>query len=291
MKTKLKPIIFSREIMFPYSDFRIIEEKEQPVVAFHKHDFGELVFILDGSGVHITEEEEYPLKRGDVFVIDGELAHGFTKLKKLHVANLLFCHEKFDALREEFKGLPGFNVLFDLEPSLRKSHGFKSKLHLEPDQINEITVLLNLLGKEYNNKLPWNEMATESIFKMIVIKVCRYYCHLDAPKTDILFKIEKSLNYMKHNFVKSITLARLAKEADMTIPVYRRIFKEVTNRPPINFLLQLRIAEAARLLTEENLKAKEAAARSGFNNQSYFVRTFKKVIGTTPKAYAKGRVE
>ncbi len=291
MKRKLKPAVFSREIIFPYSNFRVVEEKDQPVVAFHKHDFGELVFILDGSGVHITEKEEYQLKRGDVFVINGELAHGFTKLKKLHVANLLFCHERFDELRKEFKGLPGFNVLFDLEPSLRKSHGFKSKLHLDPDQINEITVLLNLLAKEYNNKLPWNEMATEIIFKMIIIKVCRYYCHIEAPKTDILFKIEKSLNYMKHNFVKQITLARLAKEADMTIPVYRRIFKEVTGRPPINFLLQLRIAEAARLLVEDNLKAKEAAARSGFNNQSYFVRTFKKEIGITPKAYTKGRAE
>jgi len=291
MKRKLKPAVFTREIIFPHSEFCVLEEKEQPVVAFHKHDFGELVFILDGSGVHITEEEEYPLKRGDVFVIDGELAHGFTKLKKLHVANLLFCHERFNDLREEFKGLPGFNVLFDLEPSLRKSHGFKSKLHLDSDQINEITVLLNLLGKEYNNKLPWNEMATESIFKMIIIKVCRYYCHIEAPKTDILFKIEKSLNYMKHNFIKPITLARLAKEADMTIPVYRRIFKEITGRPPINFLLQLRIAEAARLLVEENLKAKEAATKSGFNNQSYFVRTFKKEIGTTPKAYARGMRE
>jgi len=291
MKRKLNPVIFTKKIIFPYSDFCVLEEKEQPVVAFHKHDFGELVFILDGSGVHITEEEEYPLKRGDVFVIDGELAHGFTKLKKLYVANLLFCHEKFNDLREEFKGLPGFNVLFDLEPSLRKRHGFKSKLHLNSDQINEITVLLNLLGNEYNNKLPWNEMATESIFKMIIIKVCRYYSHIEAPKTDILFKIEKSLNYMKHNFVKPISLARLAKEADMTIPVYRRIFKEITGRPPINFLLQLRIAEAARLLVEENLKAKEAAAKSGFNNQSYFVRTFKKEIGTTPKAYAKGMIE
>ena len=290
MKRKLKPVIFSREMLFPDSDFRVIEEKEQPVVAFHKHNFGELVFIISGSGIHITEEDEYPLKRGDVFVIDGELAHGFTKLKNLHLINIIYCHDKFNALRDDFKGLPGFNVLFDLEPVLRKSHGFKSKLHLEPDQINEITVLLKLLNKECINKLPWNKMAAESLFKMIVIQVCRDYCHLDAPKTDILFKIEKSLNYMKHNFVKSITLGRLAKEADMTIPVYRRIFKEITGLPPINFLLQLRIAEAARLLVEENIKVNEAATRAGFNNQSYFVRTFKKAFGATPKVYAKGKM-
>jgi len=172
---------------------------------------------------------------------------------------------------------------------LRKSHGFKSKLHLNSSQINEITALLKLLEKEYNNKLPWNKMAAESIFKMIVIKICRDYCHLDAPKTDILFKIERSLNFMKHNFVNPITLRQLAKEADMSIPVYRRIFKEITGLPPINFLLRLRIAEAARLLVEENLKVNEAAIKAGFNNQSYFVRTFKKVFGTTPKNYAKGK--
>ena len=290
MKRKLKPVVFSKKTLFPNADFRVIEEKEQPVVAFHKHNFGELVFIISGSGIHITEEDEYPLKRGDVFVIDGELAHGFTKLKNLHLINIIYCHDKFNALRDDFKGLPGFNVLFDLEPVLRKSHGFKSKLRLNPNQINEITFLLKLLNREYNNNLPWNQMAAESIFKMIVIQICRDYCHLDAPKTDILFKIEKSLNYMKHNFVKPITLGRLAKEADMTIPVFRRIFKEITGFPPINFLLKLRIAEAARLLVEENLKVNEAASRSGFNNQSYFVRTFKKAFGATPKVYARGKI-
>jgi len=291
MKAKIKPIIFSKEVIFPYSDFCVVEEKKQPVVAFHKHNFGEIVFILDGSGIHITEDEEYPLKRGDVFVVDGELAHGFTKLKNLHLVNILFCHERFDILRDEFKGLPGFNVLFDLEPTLRKNHGFKSKLHLSVSQINNISILLKLLKEESDYKLAWNKTAAESIFKMIVIQVCRDYCHLDAPKTDILFKIEKSLNYMKCNFVKPITLARLAKEADMTIPVFRRIFKEVTGKPPINFLLQLRIAESARLLVEENLKVNEAATRTGFNNQSYLVRSFKKEIGVTPKAYARGAIK
>jgi len=181
--------------------------------------------------------------------------------------------------------------LFDLEPSLRKNHGFKSKLRLDINQLNKILLLLKLFKEESDNKFPWKKDALESIFKMIVIQVCRDYCHLDAPKTDILFKIEKSLNFMKHNFVQPITLARLAEEANMTIPVFRKIFKDVTGRPPINFLLQLRIAEAARLLVEENLKAKDAAKRAGFNNQSYFVRTFKKAIGITPKAYARGRIE
>ena len=291
MKIKLKPIVFSKETIFPNSDFCTIEEKDQPVVAFHKHNFGEIAFIISGSGIHVTEDDEYPLKRGDVFVIDGDCAHGFTKLKNLHIVNIVFCHDKFNALREEFKGLPGFNVLFDLEPALRKSHSFKSKLHLNPDQTKEIYSLLKLLRKEFNNKLPWTEMAAESIFKMIVIQICRDYCHLDTPKTDILFKIEKSLNFMKHNFVKPITLGRLAKEAEMTIPVYRRIFKEITGLPPINFLLKLRIAEAARLLVEENLKVHEAATKSGFNNQSYFVRTFKNTFGVTPKVYAKAKIE
>jgi len=70
MKKKVKPIVFSKETLFPNSDFRVVEEKDQPVVAFHKHNFGEIVFIISGSGVHITEEDEYPLKPGDVFVID-----------------------------------------------------------------------------------------------------------------------------------------------------------------------------------------------------------------------------
>ncbi len=291
MKKKLKPIIFTKEIIFPDSDFCVVEEEDQPVVAFHKHNFGEIVFIISGYGTHVTEEEEYNLQTGDVFVVDSEHAHGFTKLNNLHLVNILYCHERFNILREEFKGLPGFNVLFDLEPSLRKNHGFKSKLRLDINQLNKILLLLKLFKEESDHKFPWKKDALESLFKMIVIQVCRDYCHLDIPKADILFKIEKSLNFIKHNYVKQITLARLAKEANMTIPVFRRIFKEVTGRPPINFVLQLRIAEAARLLVEENLKVKEVAEKAGFHNQSYFVRTFKRVIGVTPKTYAKGRIE
>ncbi len=285
MSKKTKTVTFRKSAFLHNANFYVTNPSIPKVIPFHKHEYGELVFILGGSVVHITEDGESILERGDVFVIEGEQAHGFKKLHNLKIFYILFDLDHFNTLRNEFKGLKGFNVLFGLEPSLRQNYNFKSMLKLNNEELDEISMLLNLYEKECRYNLPGKTDIIENYFKNIVTLLCRYYSLSSHSKNDVLLKMEKAINYMKLNFAKQITVEQLAKIAKMNISTFQRLFKQVTGYAPGIFLQQLRVNEAARILLTEKIKVKFAGIKVGFNNQSYFVKTFKRIIGITPQEY------
>jgi AraC-like DNA-binding protein len=288
MMKKIKPLLFQKKLFFPKTAFSVAREKKQPVIPPHKHDFGEIGFIIGGSAIHITENEETLIKRGDVFVVYGDCVHGFTKLNNLHILNILFDVNKFDSLRKEFNGLDGFNVLFGLEPHLRNNNSFYSILKLTNLQLKKIQALLRLYEEECCNQFPLKEVNVISFLKAIVIQLCRDYSHSDSSDSDINFKIEKIVNYIKQHFHEKITFEHLVDEAGMSATALRCYFKITTGYSPIKFLMRLRVAEAAQLLVEENIKVKNAGKKVGFHNQSYFVKTFREIMGVTPKEYSRG---
>ena len=126
--------------------------KNQDPVPLHTHNFDELVFIFSGSAVHVVDDDKYPIIRGDVFVVRGNHKHGYDNPKHLNVVNVLYQREYFESLKIKFANLPGFNALFVHEPMYRKKHKFKSKLHLNSQQLQKISRLLNFMIVEQNNE-------------------------------------------------------------------------------------------------------------------------------------------
>jgi transcriptional regulator GlxA family with amidase domain len=68
---------------------------------------------------------------------------------------------------------------------------------------------------------------------------------------------------------------------------FRRIFKEITDLPPQQFLLQLRLNKAAELLKSTSIPIKEIAALSGWDNVFYFSRLFRQKYHIPPHSYRK----
>ncbi len=112
--------------------FYIIIWTHREDLPLHRHSYTELVFILQGSAVHTVDGQEYPLKAGDVFVINGDKVHGFKQVQDLKLCNIMFDPERIMLRDTELKRLTGFQSLFILEPYYRKEHKFESRLMLDP---------------------------------------------------------------------------------------------------------------------------------------------------------------
>jgi AraC family transcriptional regulator len=69
----------------------------------------------------------------------------------------------------------------------------------------------------------------------------------------------------------------------------KRLFQRHHGTSPHQYLLERRIAKAARFLTETELPIAEVALETGFSSQSHFATAFKKKIGLSPKAYREAR--
>jgi AraC-like DNA-binding protein len=98
-------------------------------------------------------------------------------------------------------------------------------------------------------------------------------------------RIELSIDYMKQNFQKQITLTEVAKLAYMTDVSFSRFFKTHTGITFMDSLLELRLGHASRLLIDTTESIAEVAYNCGFNNISNFNRIFKKKKGCTPKEF------
>ncbi len=288
---KSNSIHYSKKHLFPHVDFYCVESENHPEIPLHTHDFGEIVFVIDGSATHVTEHGRYEIQRGDVFVIDGVQKHGYFKTKNLHLIDILYCHNHLEQLKEKFSNLPGFNVLFVLEPQHRKNHNFKSKLRLNETQLNKIIPLLKTYIEEAHLALPWGNIILESFFKAIVIETCRFYSNNKTNKAKQLFRIEKVINYINDNIDKQISLDELADVAGLNDQVFRILFKKTTGHTPTNYIIAQRIFIATNLFALENLSVSNVAERVGFQNKSYFVRKFKEIMGVTPGTYAKSRIK
>ncbi|MCS3800503.1 helix-turn-helix domain-containing protein [Niastella sp. OAS944] len=98
-------------------------------------------------------------------------------------------------------------------------------------------------------------------------------------------RIEKTLEYMNHNFDKPITLNEVARLANMSDAAFSRFFKQRTGNTFIDSLTEIRLGHASRMLIDTTQSVAEIAYHCGFNNISNFNRIFKKKKNCTPKDF------
>jgi YesN/AraC family two-component response regulator len=99
--------------------------------------------------------------------------------------------------------------------------------------------------------------------------------------------IQPAVSYIETYFYKNITLVELAEMSRLSIPHFRRVFKEIYKVPPIKYLNFVRINKAKDMIMSRMYSISEIAEKTGYPNVYYFSRVFKKLTGSSPKAYEK----
>lgn len=96
--------------------------------------------------------------------------------------------------------------------------------------------------------------------------------------------ISQLLRYINRNLSNDFTLAELAAEVNYSEYYICRLFKKMTGKTLTTYIQEKRIHEAACLLRSYD-SINQAAEQVGFNNYSYFYKTFKKFMGCGPAEY------
>ena len=108
------------------------------------------------------------------------------------------------------------------------------------------------------------------------------YSSQDARKVS---QIRPAINYIDANYNKPITLADVAKASHLSVSRLAHIFKEQMGITIIDYLTSVRIERAKQLLLATDQNCTEICFEVGYNNQSYFTRTFKGLVGMTPRQF------
>ncbi len=95
------------------------------------------------------------------------------------------------------------------------------------------------------------------------------------------------LKYLHNNYHRRISLKELAKESKQSVSNLCRTFKEGTGITVLDYLQNLRITMAKRLIEKTNYSIATVAKLIGMEDESYFSRIFKREVGTSPNRYRK----
>ncbi|MBC9930590.1 AraC family transcriptional regulator [Chitinophaga qingshengii] len=100
-------------------------------------------------------------------------------------------------------------------------------------------------------------------------------------------KINKVFEYIFQHFREEIALQEVANLIPMSGAAFCRFFKRSTNRTLLDFVKEVRIGHAARLLLEGQHNVAEACYNSGYNNMSNFNKHFKEIKGLSPREFLR----
>ncbi|MGE0866619.1 MAG: helix-turn-helix transcriptional regulator [Vicinamibacterales bacterium] len=90
---------------------------------------------------------------------------------------------------------------------------------------------------------------------------------------------------VEHDLVRAWTVPEMAAVLGISAGQLRRVVKEAQGATPRQWLCNLRLEQAARLLSDTRLRIKEVQARVGIADASHFARDFRDRFGTSPTEY------
>lgn len=104
-------------------------------------------------------------------------------------------------------------------------------------------------------------------------------------------RMKQMLQYMQDHYMEEISTSQVAGSALISVSECLRCFRSMINATPIAYLKQLRVQKAAELLTSTDWKVAEIGYKCGFQEMSYFAKSFREIKGCTPSEYRKRKLE
>lgn len=267
-----------------YSDKIDIEKKIlQESVYMHWHEFCELELVMDGEGIQ-RKNRTLPFSRG---VLSLQMPMDFHEviinsanppsLYSVKFAETFISPEIFQALMQ---GRRNEQIIL--------SGAEYENLKMEFDQ----------LYKEFTGKERFREILLKDMIEKILILFIREIEKPDEEKEEILHKTDTKfvpsydvlgacLNYIQNHYAENITLAEMAKQANMSQTYFSSFFKQNTGCTFRDYLKNVRLRYALSLLANSELPVYKVSEMTGFVSYEHFSRLFTKEVGIAPSSFRK----
>jgi len=260
-------------------------------VTTHRHEFIEIVVLVQGACVHTYHGEKVKLIPGDILIITPHEDHSYEISSRTVIYNCLFYP---DALGEDWNRLKQVTNIYDLlivEPFYRPEEGHQEVLHMTPEENDALKSILD-------NMLTEQESRTEGFELIQKANLIRFLCSLGRvwkKQFDTGGKLyscrrnmmSEAMAYIEQNMKEEMRIEILASRAYLSPSYFRKLFKETTGLTPIEYINSLRISKAKQLLESGSLSVTEAAEAVGINDPNYFSKIFKAAAGITPTEYKR----
>lgn len=246
----------------------------------HQHQEIQISLIKEGEGRCIIGDHIGSFSQGDVFVIGENLPHVFKNDPgegKAHMISLFFLKSTYG---KGFFQLPEFKSLDRVFEAA--ALGVKLKQRSRTIEILEELPMTKGIERFITFMELLNRLEKENLTPLSNPLASKAYKEIEGKRMRDVF------DFTLNNYDQPINLNQVAETANMTPHAFCRYFKQRTNKTYFNFLLEIRIGNASKLLSKNtDLSIAEISEASGFNNLTNFNRRFKAMHGITPSIFRK----
>lgn len=248
-------------------------------------------YAVSANHTHPSYSFIYTIKQNSRFIVDGKSISN-------PLGNQSFvCAFSPDIKHQEIieEGFSNYIAVFinkEYFDHALKNYGIDSGRHLLGEFFpadENILYLLKLLMLEYNTNQDQHTQVIDSLNTLITHQFIRLISQNQSETSTLKAsgKIELAIAYMYENIAEKLTINDISSYVNTSASHFTKIFKEYTSKTPIEYLTNIRLKKAKRLLKSSDKNLTEIAFDCGFASSSYFSHSFIEAVKLTPSEYRK----
>lgn len=277
------------DFMLPFTTYIGWMSPSYTNVPLHWHKEMEITFIEEGTAYYNIDLVSYEFKKGTLLFVHPHQLHSLT-YKNNTPSKWVTMVFSLDLLKSS--SLDAVLIKYIL-PLTNSEHTFPLAITPSDFGYSELLSTFQNAIDCYTKKNIAYELEIKSLlYKFIgelyknnlIIKDKFFSNNISAPHVE---KIKVVLNYIHANYDQDISIKSLASLCSFSEYYFMRFFKKSIGMTCIQYINSYRLEKACILLASTNKTIMEIALDVGFDNLSYFIKTFKCKYNITPKQYRK----
>lgn len=257
----------------------------------HYHYFVEIVYFLKGRGTHIINNKKYPIKSGDIFLINPFTTHSYETSSEdndpVEVYNIIFYADFLSTKIAPERFIDNmYKNLFDTPYKLDNSR--TKYIKVEGDIKHTFLSLFKMIEDEFANQNKGYLICLKNLITLLITKIYRL-SSTNSFSSVISSKNKKLINdaveYIREHATEPIPLNEIAKKYYFSVSYFNRLLKNHLGMTLNQFLQQERMTKAAKLLQETDMSIEEICGAVGYSDIKFFYALFSKNFGVSPAKY------
>lgn len=270
---------------FPCAVYSSVHDKGMmDAIDWHWHEEFEIMYAAEGEFDVRTASGAYKLKEGECLAVNSNMLHFASSCGHAQLKSIVFSMK-----------IPGGSddSVFSLKyiKPLAECGGF-SAWKTQATDFSLTRLFLNVFSKMEQKPFGY-EFAVRADLSEICLLLYRKFenqiCSGEQGKNTEEKRIRVMLEFIHKNYKNSVSLADIARTADIGERECLRCFQKTIQMSPVQYLLKYRIMRGAELLREDPASSiAQIALSCGFDSPSNFAKLFKRFYKQTPREYRNG---
>ncbi len=274
-----------------HTDFQLsIKEYSADSHPLHRHNYFELIYVLEGRGIHVINENQFAYGHGDLFLLTPADSHTFQAHAHSTFCIIDFTAAFFERSSATGRDKPELTEFFrQLEYIFQNAGRYQGFIALNEEDRTFSGLLVQRLIAEWESEGYFREIVLQNLVFLLLNIIARYArASPSAPLNERAANMAYEITaYLQHHIYDNdlLTLDQVAGYFHLSKDYVGAYFRKYTGKTIKKFVLDYKVELAKTRLLHSRLTISQIAAELGFTDESHLNKVFRKQIGMTANQY------